>query len=144
MSPKLKLLLKTHSFSHGTYGELFDGNTGERLCVTVECPWLNNETGRSCVPAGDYVVESHVSPRFGQSLIIAAPSLGVTHEGPSLRTHCLFHAANRASELKGCIAPGVRFGSVEGDWAVLDSRKALDKLLVLVGNDKVPLRIERA
>lgn len=123
MSHKLKLLLKTYSFSHSTYGELFDGNTGERLCVTVECPWLNNEAGRSCVPTGDYVVEFHVSPRFGKSLIIAAPSLCVTLEGPSLRTRCLFHVANRASELKGCITSGVRFGSVEHDWAVLDSQK---------------------
>lgn len=144
MSPKLKLLLKTHSFSHGTYGELFDANTAERICVTVECPWLNNEPGRSCVPAGDYAVSAHVSPRFGKSLVISAPTLGVTTEGPSLRTHCLFHAANRPSELKGCIAPGNAFGAVDGDWAVLESKKALDKLLVLVGNDKVPLRIERS
>ncbi len=143
MSQPLKLLLKTHSFSHGTFGTLFDATTGEPLAVTVECPWRNNSPGRSCVPAGDYVVESHVSPRFGHCLIITAPTLGVTKEGPSLRTHCLFHAANRASELQGCIAPGTRFGAVDGDWAVLESRKALDKLLVLVGNDKVQLRIER-
>lgn len=143
MGLSLKLLLKTHSFPHGTYGELFDATTGERICVTVECPWLNNESGRSCVPAGDYIVEAHVSPRFGACLIISAPSLGVTKEGPSLRTHCLFHTANRPSELKGCVAPGLRFGAVESDWAVLDSKKALEKLLVLVGDDKVPLRIER-
>jgi len=143
MSAPLKLLLKTHSFPHGTFGSLLDANTGEQLAVTVECPWHNNAPGRSCVPAGDYIVESHVSPRFGQCLVISAPSLGVTKEGPSLRTHCLFHAANRPSELKGCIAPGIRFGSVDGNWAVLDSKKALDKLLVLVGNDQVALRIER-
>ncbi|MCT6700903.1 DUF5675 family protein [Rheinheimera sp. 4Y26] len=143
MSQPLKLRLKTFSFPHGTYGELFNATTGERLCVTAECPWLNNEVGRSCVPAGDYVVSAHVSPRFGRCLIISAPSLGVTPAGPSLRTHCLFHAANRPSELKGCIAPGNYFGAIDNDWAVMESRKALEKLLVLVGNDEVQLRIER-
>ncbi len=143
MYPKLKLFLKTHSFPHGTFGELLNANTGERICVTAECPWFNNEAGRSCVSAGDYVVTAHVSPRFGKCLVISAPSLGVTVDGPSLRTHCLFHAANRPAELKGCVAPGNAFGAVDGDWAVLDSKKALEKLLVLVGNDKVQLRIER-
>lgn len=143
MSEPLKLLLKTHSFSHGTFGELFNATTAERICVTVECPWLNNQPGKSCTPAGDYTVEAHVSPKFGQCLIISAPTLSVTKEGPSLRTHCLFHAANLASQLQGCVAPGERFGVVNDDWAVLNSQKMLQKLLVLVGNDKVPLRIER-
>lgn len=143
MNQPLKLHLKTHSFSHGTFGELFNATTGERICVTVECPWLNNAPGRSCLPAGDYLVEAHVSPRFGQCLIITAPTLGVTKAGPSLRTHCLFHAANLPSQLEGCVAPGKTFGVVSDDWAVLDSKGALQKLLVLVGNDKVPLRIER-
>jgi Family of unknown function (DUF5675) len=143
MSEALRLLLKTHSFTHGTFGELFNATTGERICVTVECPWLNNEPGKSCLPAGDYIVEAHVSPSKGQCLIITAPTLGVTKSGPSLRTHCLFHTANRSSELQGCIAPGSRFGAIGDDWAVKDSEKTMQKLLVLVGNDKVPLRIER-
>jgi hypothetical protein len=139
----LKLLLKTHSFIHGTFGELTNATTGEHVCFTVECPWLNNTPNQSCVMPGIYELQAHVSPRFGPCLIISAPSLGVTKQGPSLRTHCLFHAANYASQLEGCIAPGRAFGVVAGNWAVLNSQSALAQLMTLVGNSTAQLTIER-
>lgn len=139
----LKLHLKTHCFAHGTFGELTNATTGEHICYTVECPWFNNTPNQSCVTPGRYEVEAHVSPRFGACLIISAPTLGVTKQGPSLRTHCLFHAANYASQLQGCIAPGKAFGVVDGNWAVLNSQDALHKLMVLVGNEPAQLTIER-
>lgn len=139
----LKLFLKTHSFIHGTFGELTNANTGEHVCFTVECPWRNNIPSQSCIPAGTYTLETHASPRFGECLIISAPTLGVTKQGPSLRTHCLFHAANYASQLQGCIAPGHNFGVVAGNWAVLNSQDALTQLMALVGNNTAQLTIER-
>lgn len=138
-----KLHLKTHSFAHGTFGELTNATTGEHICYTVECPWLNNTPNQSCVMPGRYALEQHVSPRFGPCLIISAPTLGVTKQGPSLRTHCLFHAANYASQLQGCIAPGKAFGVVANNWAVLDSQNSLHKLMALVGNEVAQLTIER-
>ena len=139
----LKLHLKTHSFAHGTFGQLTNATTGEHICYTVECAWHNNTPNQSCVMPGIYTLEQHVSPRFGPCLIISAPTLGVTKAGPSLRTHCLFHAASYASQLQGCIAPGERFGVVAGNWAVLNSRAALDTLMAIVGNDVAQLTIER-
>lgn len=139
----LKLHLRTHSFAHGTFGELTNANTGEHICYTVECPWLNNAPNQSCVPPGQYEVETHVSPRFGPCLIISAPTLGVTKAGPSLRTHCLFHAANHPSQLQGCIAPGNSFGVVAGNWAVTHSGATLQQLIALVGNNIAQLTIER-
>lgn len=139
----LKLHLKTHSFAHGTFGTLTNAETGEHICYTVECPWLNNAPNQSCVMPGTYSLEQHVSPRFGPCLIISAPTLGVTKQGPSLRTHCLFHAANYASQLQGCIAPGRAFGVVANNWAVLQSGETLHKLMAMVGSTTAQLTIER-
>lgn len=124
--------LRRRYFEHGTFGELVD-NSGNRLAVTVECPWLNNQPGKSCIPEGAYTLAPHNSPSKGLCLAISGPSLGVTVNGPSLRTHCLIHVANKASELEGCIAPGERFGVVSNEWAVLNSRNTLDKVLAAVG-----------
>jgi hypothetical protein len=44
------------------------------------------------------------------------------------RTHILIHAANLASQLNGCIAPGVKLGCLNDKWAVLSSRNAMSRL----------------
>ncbi|MHC6528831.1 MULTISPECIES: DUF5675 family protein [unclassified Vibrio] len=110
----------------GTFGELYDGS--EVVCVTVEPDWQNNEKNVSCVPAGVYSVTRHSSPRFGDCFAISNKNLGVTVSGPSLRSNCLFHAANYPNELEGCIAPGLTFMPGSSRWGVSSSRKALDKL----------------
>ncbi|TVP15379.1 DUF5675 family protein [Shewanella sp. KCT] len=137
---QLQLTLFRRYFSHGTFGELKDAN-GRLLAVTVECPWENNQKGISCIPEGTYQLQRHVSPSKGDCFAIIGPSHGVTLYGPSQRTHCLIHIANRASELEGCIAPGKRFGSVGDEWAVLSSRQALDELRELIGDNDCTLVI---
>jgi hypothetical protein len=136
----LHLTLYRRYFSHGTYGELKNAQ-GNIIAITVECPWLNNEAGVSCIPEGSYTLARHQSPSKGTCLAISGNTLGVTVYGPSQRTHCLIHVANRASELQGCIAPGQSFGVVGKDWAVLDSRAALEQLLDLVGEQSCTLVI---
>lgn len=109
---------------------------GEQLCVTLELPWLNNQPNISCVVEGVYTLSLHHSPTHGACLALSAASLGVTIAGPSLRSHCLIHKANAASQLQGCIAPGLKFGCLDVghgmEWAVLQSTAALAELIHLV------------
>lgn len=134
--------LRRRYFAHATFGELLD-EKGQTICVTVECPWRNNQPNQSCIPEGTYQLLLHDSATKGQCLAIEGGKLGVTLNGPSLRTACLIHVANKASELAGCIAPGTEFGALSNEWAVLNSRVALKDLLNRVGHNTAILHIVR-
>lgn len=54
------------------------------------------------------------------------PAYEIIIEG---RSRILIHAANRAAELLGCIAPGKMLGFMAGELAVLQSRMALTALM---------------
>ncbi|TKB53295.1 DUF5675 family protein [Ferrimonas aestuarii] len=122
----------------GTFGELTE--QGQKLCVTVERDWNNNLPNISCVPAGEYTLRPHVSPRYGDCLVIEAPSLGVTATGPSQRSHCLIHPANWPDQLEGCIAPGLEFHPDR--WGVKSSRTAFKRLMETI-TEPVKLTIVR-
>ncbi|GAB1141539.1 MAG: hypothetical protein WStaBPW_38650 [Shewanella algae] len=123
------LYLKTRNIPGiGAFGELF--HEGQRLCVTVEREWQNNQPNVSCIPAGVYTLRHHNSPSKGHCLALEAPSLGVTLFGPSQRTHCLVHIANWPLQLEGCIAPGTAFHPEK--WGVINSEKALNALLAFL------------
>ncbi|SIO94809.1 DUF5675 family protein [Vibrio spartinae] len=137
------LILYRRYFEHGTYSVLCD-EYGSELTKTIERPWLNNQQGISCIPEGIYTIEPTISPKFGHCYALTAPELGVTVNGPSLRTHILFHAANLPEQLEGCIAPGMLFGVLRGKWAVLESKNALQKLENYLGGEKAQLMIKAA
>ncbi len=120
---KLRLVTKTIN-GVGTFGELFDGN--ERVCVTVERDWKNNEKSVSCIPAGTYQVRRHDSPSKGDCFSLSNPNVGVTVRGPSKREHCLIHIANFVHEVIGCIGVGTCF--MTSAWGVANSAKALSML----------------
>ena len=101
-----------------TFGRLYIAG-GESL-VTVERPWLGNLPNVSCIPEGRYLV----TPGNFKGLY---PDLEV-QDVPG-RTAIEIHIANRSSELRGCIAPGLSLGYVEGDWAVTASKQALERLI---------------
>ncbi|WP_367971621.1 DUF5675 family protein [Vibrio scophthalmi] len=134
-----KLVLISKSLPTGTFGELT--LAGERLCYTTEREWNNNQPSQSCIPAGTYTVKRHQSPKFGLCFALESPSLGVTIQGPSLRTHCLIHVANFPEQLEGCIAPGTAMHSQK--WGVANSRKALDALLETLTDEAYQLEIVR-
>lgn len=137
------LTLHRNYFPHGTFSILCDEN-GNPMLKTVEREQANNMPNISCIPEGVYDVTPHDSPRFGKCLALSAPSLGVTIYGPSLRTHCLIHAANKPSQLQGCIAPGLDFGVVDNEWAVLSSRDALLELMNYIDHKPAKLIIRKA
>lgn len=137
----MNLLLKrfpTPRGMFGCFGELFIN--GEFFCVTVERSWKNNEANVSCVPVGIYDFLPHSSPKHGECYALEQASLGVTRYGPSQRTHILMHIANGASELEGCIAPGCKVGVSGGEWVVINSTTAFNRLMSLL--DGKPAKLE--
>lgn len=87
---------------------------------TIERPWLDNRSNISCIPAGSYPLEWDMTGRIKE-----VPRLRDTGH----RTQINIHAANLASELQGCIAPGTAW-RVEGDTPrVISSGNAMDLLM---------------
>jgi len=97
---------------------------------TMERPWRDNVKRESCIPEGEYGLKAHLG-RIQPAILI---------DGVPRRTAILFHAANYASELQGCIAPGLHWRTGEPP-AVLNSRAAMSLLMDKFGCD--PERILR-
>lgn len=103
-------------------------------CATLELPWRNNETDISCIPEGKYTAKRHVSPKFKECFSVQ------NVEG---RTNILIHAGNTTDDTSGCIIVGSSYGELKNKPAVLDSRKALDKLLSKIDtSEEIELTIE--
>lgn len=90
---ELELIRTYHP--NGTNGSLL--LNGVRQCFTIELPWLENRTQRSCIPEGRYLLERRYSRKFGDHIEV---------RGVKDRSMILIHPANDAlKELRGCIAP---------------------------------------
>ena len=102
-----------------TYGEL---TVGDLTVFTIELPWKDNQKGISCIPEGICPVFNHTSPNLGECM-------WVKHVPD--RSEILIHAANFVSELRGCIAPGMKQADINRDGIIdnVRSKKALQKLL---------------
>ena len=136
------LLLRDPSTDHGTLGRLLCGD-GALVVHTMEPPWRDNARGLSCIPAGEYTVVAHDSPRFGRCYLVT---------GTAPRTHILVHSGNVGGDVEqglhthtqGCLLPGLRRGwlTVRGQRqrAVLASRTAVRHLMQWAGG--VPWRLE--
>ena len=90
------------------------------VSYVLELPWLENQPLISCIPEGLYTLKKRYSFKFREHLHV--------REVPG-RTHILFHAANRVSELQGCLAPVSAFTQI---GVGLRSRAALQQLQGLV------------
>lgn len=95
---------------------------------TVELPWRANSPGVSRVPAGGYALVPHSSPRHPATFALVGRSVSHQPEPGVPRAAVLFHAANCASELRGCIAPGMELGFFGERLGVRRSREAMDLL----------------
>jgi hypothetical protein len=135
------LLQREASGDDHTYGVLrVDG----LVLQTIERPWIpapdhvGGANGISCVPFGFYHLVLHDTELHPETWALVNPSLGVWHlpgdipVGVQGRSAVLIHPANVASELLGCIAPGMERGTLNGQAAVLQSRLAFAKIKALV------------
>lgn len=91
---------------------------GQRLCFTIERPWLENQRRVSCIPEGRYELRPRRSQKFSSHLIL----LNVPN-----RDLILIHPANNAmKELNGCIAPVT---NITGIGLGTASRIAFNKIM---------------
>ena len=128
----MKATLKTFGTNSCTLGKLYFDD--EFICNTIEREWLDNKVNISCIPSGHYKCSITNSPRFG-----------LTYQVNDVdgRTHILFHKANRASELQGCIAPVKDFGIINNEWAGFNSRKAYSRFMIAANGKDFDLEIIR-
>lgn len=155
MNTKAGLLTRYETSDEGTFGIL---EVGAFVCHTIELPWRENRTGRSCVPSGKYLFRKFMSPKHGECLAEwDDPSTPAKEDVPG-RTDIQIHSANLAgdvdkgwvSQLLGCIAPGTSVSTFKAGFypaaakdqkGVTASRAALRKLLDEVGDDVLSLTI---
>ena len=115
----INLLLIRDTFTKdSTMGELF--LNGERICDTLELPWVDNQRNISCIPEGVYPVRLRL-PRESAS----RDYLHLLVQDVPDRDWILFHRGNTAKDTSGCILVGL--GSQQ-DF-VSNSRLAMDLLM---------------
>ena len=131
----INLLLIRDTFSkESTIGELFIN--GERICDTLENPWLDNQRNISCIPEGVYDVRLRL-PResatrdYMHLLVKDVPN----------RDYILLHIGNTAKDTSGCILVGL--GSQQD--VVHNSTLAMDLLIkeiIHLGGENINLIIK--
>jgi len=136
------VLFRDPSTDAGTFGRVFVDF--KPFCHSVELPDRGNAPNVSCIlPVGTYRCVWHRSPRFGWCYLVT---------GVPGRSHILIHAANWAgdralgyrSDLRGCIALGVKRGRLAGQPAVLASRLAVRKFNRVMNRQPFNLMIMEA
>mgnify|MGYP003668457913 FL=1 len=131
----INLLLIRDTFSkESTIGELF--LNGERLCDTLENPWLDNQRNISCIPEGEYPVRIRL-PRESAT----RDYIHLLVKDVKDRDYILFHKGNTAKDTSGCILVGL--GSQQD--VVNNSRLAMDLLMkeiINLGGENINLIIK--
>ena len=137
----MELLLTRFAYSDmGTFGKLEAPNF---ICFTVEDPWNNNESSKSCIPEGDYQAKRTSRPKHGNTFVLINEELGIA-EYPKLgmRDSCLIHVANTTLDVEGCIGLGETLGCLGSNWAILNSTGMVKKFMMYMeGTDEFQLRI---
>ena len=97
----INLLLIRDTFSEeSTIGELF--LDGERICDTLENPYINNKRNISCIPEGVYDVRLRLPRESATRNYVHL----LVQEVPD-RDWILFHRGNTAKDTSGCILVGL-------------------------------------
>ncbi len=119
LESKINLLLIRDTFTeNSTIGELF--LNGERMCDTLENPYINNERNISCIPEGQYKVRLRTARESA-----TRDYLHLLVQDVPNRDYILFHRGNTAKDTSGCILVGL--GSQQ-DF-VQNSTLAMDLLM---------------
>lgn len=119
---------------------------GDHEFQTMERPWVPHKSapcgtkGVSCIPPGVYQLFRHDTEAHPRTFALVNPTLWTYHFDEDVpagqfglaRTCVLIHAANFASELRGCIAPGMKRSTDGGRRMVSYSRKAMTEIQSLL------------
>ena len=107
-------VVRSKSQDTGTPGILIVGSTGFQIC-TLELPWRNNLTGKSCIIADTYNCDVWHSPHLNRDVLRLEDKHG--------RTACLVHNGNFAgdadkgleTQVHGCTLAGKAYGVENGN-----------------------------
>ena len=120
----INLLIIRDTFTkESTIGELF--LNGERMCDTLENPYINNERNISCIPEGVYKVRLRLARESA-----TRDYLHLLVQDVPNRDWILFHRGNSAKDTRGCILLGL--GTQHN--VVQNSRLAMDLLMKEIVN----------
>lgn len=138
--PRLNLL-RCKTGDTGTFGVL---KYGDKNWFTGECPERDNKPGLSCVPVGLYRCDWLWSPSHERNVyhLLEVPN----------RVDVEIHAGNWAgdvtkgfkSDVKGCILLGTGQAERDGQWAIVNSRKAIADFEQSLGGQSFMLNISSA
>jgi len=91
--------------------------------TTLEPYKFGNIRNKSCIPLSQYVLKHYSSAKYKNTLeVCSVPNRG----------NILFHSGNTILDTKGCILLGMKFGTLYGKDAVLESRKALTEFKAII------------
>lgn len=127
MEMQTMILERYPEYLGSTPGDLW--LAGKRICHTLELPNRLNKASVSCIPLGKYGLVVNYSNRFKKLLPLVVDVPG--------RSGIRMHAANRVSELQGCIAIATGLSIVAGEVIGLQSAKMLEDLLLIIDHYKV-------
>lgn len=128
----MKLLATRYSSSEKqTIGILYlltDDNIILQQWDSLELAWLDNQTNISCIPLGKYKCKKIVSASLGKCLEI---------QNVPNRTYIRIHSGNFYTQILGCMIIGNDLTDINNDGYqdVIDSRDALEELLLLCDNE---------
>ncbi len=103
---------------YSTLGACYESTPAgdEFVFFTIELPWIGNKRRVSCIPESEYICTFENNQKYGDFYFVrSVPG----------RDEILIHAANKRTQLKGCIAPNLVLTS---DQSGARSRKALEIL----------------
>lgn len=105
------------------------------ICLTCERPWLNNQIGISCIPAGQYICRRVKSPKFGDTFEVT---------NVSGRSEILIHSGNIDDDSHGCIILGENFEPWKtGQLSLASSKIAFGQFMrEMEGQDQFTLTIK--
>jgi hypothetical protein len=112
-----------------TEGELYVVKDNKIIydCKVLELPWRKNMRRISCITAGNFPTNKHISPKFGKSFHI--------QKVPN-RSEILIHAGNYNTDTLGCPLVGQSFTDINKDGLmdVTHSRKTINELWEILPN----------
>jgi len=98
-------------------------------CLTIERPWKNNTPNISCIPRGTYKIIKDTfgkaEPPYPNYKVLKVPG----------RTFIEFHAANKANQLRGCIALGAELAVMDNRIAITSSRNTHNDWMAFMNED---------
>lgn len=119
-------------FPDCTLGRLYvNGITA--YCATLELPWLQNATSKSCIPEGIYNYRVAMSP--------SRKKLVIWIDNVPNRTAIQIHEGNFTRQIEGCVAVGLGIKDINKD-GVPDVTESVSAFSALISSIKSTGTIE--